>query len=1103
MGADTVFSATEAAEALTYMAMAGWKTSDMLGGIEGIMNLAAASGEDLAQTSDIVTDALTAFGLAASDAGHFADVLAVASSNSNTNVGMMGETFKYVAPMAGSLKYSIEDVSVAIGLMANSGIKASMAGTSLNAILTRLSTNTSGATETLSALGVEFFDAEGNARDLGKVLSELREKTADMSSEQKTALAYTIAGTEASKGFLSIINASTEDFDKLTAAIYNADGAAEQMANTMVDNLHGDLALAESALEDLQLAAYDCIEEPFRKAVQSATDMLEQLGDSANDGELREALERLGESAGELIDGAAELATDILPKLITLAAELVENIGDIATAFVAFEAGRIAVTKMGTAITSLQNSYKAAKTAVAVYTTAVESHAHAELYRQSALEKAIAAEKAALAALSAKEIVVGTLTGKITLATAAQELWNRAMAAAKANALGIAGVLTGVLVAAVVHFAKKAKEAEEERTKALTEAREEYDRVIESGKKATEEAEIQAIKIQSLKDRIYELDDALGKEQTSNEKSAEKKRELASAVDDLKELVPDLYVEIDEETGRLSTQRTEIDKLCETYGKLAVAKAKANAAEENLTAAYKAQFAAQDMLKEAQNEYADIGIPERPTPNAALTFEHLLPILQHPKQYYESTNAFNDASAALKAANEDVAYWENLLIDSKNAVSDLENELKGYSAGTEENENRVNLAEEDEEDEEDEKNGNKSKEKTPYEIESDELKHRRNMDLITEEEYYGELAGLRDTYLEEDSDEWRSVTEEIYQYRKKMDEDEQERREKEDKEAYEAERKAAFEELEYRKNLGVLTEREYYDELASLRDKYYDENSSEWRDYTSKLIDYEKSAIREAYEDIAAHGEKTIGAVEEKMRALSEKLSSYGERLTENDDGVKKIADPKQALNTLLEYNYYLGEVKRRMQEMNLSDEDISDFFSLMSDMSVEDGSEFARLLNEKSDKAFSDYIHDFKRQNELSDTISDLLYEDEMQRSVDDSVDYIDKRFEELALCLPDEFFAAGGSSAEAFGKAFTEELDSMLASMTSKIQSFYSSFGLPMSSLPTVQIGGGSGGTNTTCNNTATYNIATTGTPTPARIRATIEAQESLKRLGGIGTS
>ena len=160
MGAKTKFSATEAASAFEYMAMAGWKTTDMLGGIEGIMNLAAASGEDLAAVSDIVTDALTAFGLSAQDSGHFADVLAQASSNATTNVGLMGATFKYVAPVAGAMGYSIEDTAVAIGLMANAGIKGEQAGTALRAMFTRLVKPPKDAADALDALGISAANSD-------------------------------------------------------------------------------------------------------------------------------------------------------------------------------------------------------------------------------------------------------------------------------------------------------------------------------------------------------------------------------------------------------------------------------------------------------------------------------------------------------------------------------------------------------------------------------------------------------------------------------------------------------------------------------------------------------------------------------------------------------------------------------------------------------------------------------------------------------------------------------------------------------------------------------------------------------------------------------
>ncbi len=254
MGATTKFTATDSAEAFNYMAMAGWKTEDMLDGISGIMQLAAAANEDLGTTSDIVTDALTAFGLKASDAGMFSDVLAAASSNANTNVSMMGETFKFAASMAGSLGYSVQDVALMTGLMANSGIKASMAGTALNSIMTRLSTNTHHARDTLEELGIKFFDAQGNARPLVDVMEELRDATANMNDEQKTNIANAIAGTNSQKGLLAILNASEADYNKLADAIDNASGASKRMADTQLDNLKGSITLLQSAVDGVKIS---------------------------------------------------------------------------------------------------------------------------------------------------------------------------------------------------------------------------------------------------------------------------------------------------------------------------------------------------------------------------------------------------------------------------------------------------------------------------------------------------------------------------------------------------------------------------------------------------------------------------------------------------------------------------------------------------------------------------------------------------------------------------------------------------------------------------------------------------------------------------------
>nr|DAH30854.1 MAG TPA: minor tail protein [Caudoviricetes sp.] len=281
MGAKTKFSASESADAFTYMAMAGWKTGDMLDGIEGIMNLAAASGENLASVSDIVTDALTAFGLSAKDSGHFADVLAAASNNANTNVSMLGGSFKYVGPVAGALGYSIEDVSVALGLMANSGIKAEQAGTSMRSMLTRLAKPTKDVESAFERLGINAVDAMTNADGTMKPLSEtlgiLREKMSGLSEAEQANVAAGIAGQEAMSGLLAIVNASDSDYQKLTVAINNADGTAQGMADTMNDNLPGAITILKSALEGLGIAVYENGSGRLKEFVERMTETVSKI----------------------------------------------------------------------------------------------------------------------------------------------------------------------------------------------------------------------------------------------------------------------------------------------------------------------------------------------------------------------------------------------------------------------------------------------------------------------------------------------------------------------------------------------------------------------------------------------------------------------------------------------------------------------------------------------------------------------------------------------------------------------------------------------------------------------------------------------------------
>lgn len=279
LGAATKYTAQESADAMGYMAMAGWNAQEMLAGMDGVINLAAASGEDLAMVSDIVTDNLTAFGLTAADTAHFADVLAAAATSSNTNVSIMGETFKQSASIAGALGYSIEDVAVAVGLMANSGVKGSIAGTALKNTFNGL---LEGVTLTASAFGEYDYTAikaDGTMKSFSETIDELRVYFEQMTEAERVNNAMALAGQRGYNGLLAILNATDEDYASLTDSINNCTGAAKRMADIKMDNLNGDLELMNGAWEALQ----NTIGEQFIPEMRMLYQLGEDIGDSLNE----------------------------------------------------------------------------------------------------------------------------------------------------------------------------------------------------------------------------------------------------------------------------------------------------------------------------------------------------------------------------------------------------------------------------------------------------------------------------------------------------------------------------------------------------------------------------------------------------------------------------------------------------------------------------------------------------------------------------------------------------------------------------------------------------------------------------------------------------
>lgn len=324
LGASTQFSAAQVSDGFNYMAMAGWDCNQMLGGIDGILSLAAASGEDLATTCDIVTDGLTAFGLTSNDAAHFSDVLAKASSSANTNVSMMGNTFKYVAPVAGALGYSIEDCSIAIGLMANSGIKADQAGTALRAFMSRMADPTDEVAAMMDKLGLSITNSDGSMRSLNELMVDLRSSFATMSASEKAACASTLAGTEAMSGLLAIVNASDKDFAKMNEAMYNCKDAATDMAKAMTDNLSGDVTAMKSAFEGLQISLSESMNEGLRNIVQEATGYLQDLREAF----VNDSWQGLGKKLGDSLTLALKNNEDSAIYAMRMGQQFVQSLAE-------------------------------------------------------------------------------------------------------------------------------------------------------------------------------------------------------------------------------------------------------------------------------------------------------------------------------------------------------------------------------------------------------------------------------------------------------------------------------------------------------------------------------------------------------------------------------------------------------------------------------------------------------------------------------------------------------------------------------------------------------------------------------------------------------
>ena len=557
LGSDTAFSASEAAQGMENLAAAGFTTNEIMNAMPGMLNLAAASGEDLAGSADIAASALRGFGLEASEAGHVADVLAENANRTNSSVAETGEAMKYVAPLARAAGISLEETAAAIGIMANAGIQGSQAGTTLRGALSRLSKPTSDMQEAMDDLGVSFYDSEGKMLSLTDQVGMLQSAMEGMTDEQKNNYLVTLYGQEALSGMLALINEGPESLSSLTAAYESCDGAAQAAATTMQDNLKGAVEALSGSAETLGIVFYDSVSGSLRDAVQAVNDSVDSITDAFNNGGMNAAISAAGDEFANLATAAASHAPEMVDvavnfiqsfaggiasnrgKLIGAAGEAAEAIAsglaellpselrepvEDAIDAISDSLSSGGLKKAGeTAVNTLENVIdivgKLAEVAIPPLTDALDFAAEnldlvastatvaftafkgykvitsaskaakaltATTKMLSAAEKANALQVlAASGALTAKEVIIGVLTGKIKLATVAQMAWNAVM---NANPIGLLVTAIGALAAGIGVYVLTQKDAETATDKANRKLAEQAEAIRETQAARQEES---------------------------------------------------------------------------------------------------------------------------------------------------------------------------------------------------------------------------------------------------------------------------------------------------------------------------------------------------------------------------------------------------------------------------------------------------------------------------------------------------------------------------------------------------------------------------------------------------------------------------------------
>ncbi len=1011
MGETTKFSASQAGEALNYLALAGYDANKAIAALPTVLNVAAAGGMELAAASDMVTDAMSALGLETSQMADFSDKLAVTAQKSNTSVSQLGEAILTVGGTAKMLSGGVTEMNTALGILADNGIKGSEGGTALRNVILSLSAPTDTAAEALNSLGVTAFDASGSMRPLEDTFADLNTALSSLSDQERTAVLNEIFNKVDLKSVNALLGTSSERFDELSGYISDCAGAAAQMAATMDDNLKGDLTIMQSALEGLGIAAYEKFQVPFRDAVQEVTGYIGELSSSIADGSLSESVEKISAGFGSLAESAIKIVGNNVIPTIASGLELIVDHANSLKIIISFVTAEFVAMKAAAILTPVITSITAANTAL----TLLAAETSAATFQQAALASG----------MSFTEIAVGLFTGKITAATAAEAAFNAVCAINPVVLLATALAALGVAIGAIVSDMKNATEETNEYAVALENARNSAVQITKDSEKEISVIQRKAERYEELRQRFEELTDG-------------EMAEFLDLVEELQNILPEGTKIIDEQSGAYLNLADSIEKVTERMRLQAALSAKYeeySVAASNYYDIQKKLDSLESSILPENRRKADPGgelshLDDKAYMNQlakaryGLSYDELVATQNENEKILKDYETLKEKTYAEIENSDSNASLSVPILPFINSNISRATEISGKIKGI--------LTEQQEE--------------TTSDLEAawKQAEHAYATGAIaTEEELYRQKSALLEQYGNAELEDHWKYYEELYAYQKESAENSIKLAEEAAREQADI-RDQEWNNIAHMQSVGLLSAEDAYRQQLAFIQKYCPEYSDEWYSYYQTVLEYQRDTQQKQVDSVKDGIAELVSEYKSAFKELESERNSYKNRLmsvgslfsvdTETDENgntskIVTVENMRKQMAEMQKYHDYVSKLKGRGASKELLGE--------LTAMDFEDGSFTAQNLAQMSTAEFDEINELYRKKEELAEKLSNELYEPELNELNEGLVNGVLDKFG----TLPPEIQEIGAEALAAFIAGLTDgDLSEQVESFTDRLAADFS---------------------------------------------------------------